>query len=265
MKYMRRDLPSLRNHWLAARLMVVLACCLVLPGCLTTMLWEGESTTVSEMVLLGEDVEQTTGSLELADVGLLFGSSDGVELWAEPLGANGELLMALLADSGHCEVFAATLERGFVVRDAQVLRADSSVEVRVRLRPNVSVQSVPGLDVEPSLRAWMVGHLMADPVGVHRAKVVLEEGVGGLVRRDGAAKIQTDFVQRFTRYKQVEVEEESLSVWAKIAFTPVTLTIDLVFSVFWAWLSSEIDGDDDGNDDASGLTFADHPSTDGHK
>ena len=104
----------------------------------------------------------------------------------------------------------------------------------------------------------MVGHLMADPVGVHRAKVELEEGTGSLTRRDGAVKIPSDFVQKFTRYKRVEVEEESLSVWAKIAFTPVTLTIDLVFSIFWAWLSSEIDDDDD--DEASGLTFADHPS-----
>lgn len=256
MKYMRQILTRLSLCWLAARLTAVLACLLVLPGCLTTMLWEGESTMVSEMVLLGEEVEQTTGSLELADTGLVFGSSDGVEYSLKPLGSKGEPITALLLESDHCEVVAAELERLLVVCDAQILETDSSLEIRVRLRPNVLVESVPDLNVDPSLRTWMVNHLLSNPVGSYRAKVVLEEVSEKLSRRSGDDKIQAQFVQRLTRYKRVEVEEDSMSVWAKIAFTPITLSLDLVLSVFWAWLSDEIDGEDE--DARSGVTFSDH-------
>lgn len=224
---------------------MVLACLVVLPGCLTTALWESRSDIVSKTVLVGEDVERQSGNLELADTGIVFGSGDDVDIWATPLGPEGELAMALLADADYCEVLAAKLELVSVVCDEDVVEADSTLEIKVRLRANVPAETVPELDVEPAIHAWMVSHLMTQPVGLYRTAMVLEGVVGERRRRPGATKIQATYVKRLTRYQRVEVEEEPLSIWAKIALTPITLTLDIALSAFWAWLTNDSDGDDD--------------------
>jgi hypothetical protein len=61
-----------------------------------------------------------------------------------------------------------------------------------------------------------------------------------------------EYVHQQERYELVEVREEGLSVWAKIALTPVTLSLDLVGGIIWGWLSSLGDPDDDESKRRSG-------------
>jgi len=123
-----------------------------------------------------------------------------------------------------------------LARARLVVRLDGgTTPVLLRLRPD---------------HLWLVSMLrVIGGRAVLRVPVTLLTGETGKPAI-GSQNVSATYVQQVTRYQRGRIENERMSIWGKIALTPVTLAIDLVLGIAWsAVFGSDYNDDDDERED----------------
>lgn len=154
---------------------------------------------------------------------MVFVDADGEPLFKGTVGVADEAPLRTLQER-MSELGKASL----------VARLDGDKPVLLRLRPD---------------RLWLSGLLpKTGDRAVLQTPIELLTGATGNPAI-GTRAIPATYVQSVTRYERVTIEKEGMSVWSKLALTPFTLALDLVFGGTWAAIFAE---DDDEGDEEYG-------------
>ena len=117
----------------------------------------------------------------------------------------------------------------------------SKLQMLVRLR---GLSDSVTLRMRPDL-VWLAsGVSVQGGQGLCKVEVTLQAS-GSAEEAEGAPVVPATYEDRLASYQRVTYEEESLSIWAKLAFTPVTLVLDVAFGALWQALVGEEEDDDD--------------------
>ena len=113
----------------------------------------------------------------------------------------------------------------------------SKLQMLVRLR---GLSDSVTLRMRPDL-VWLAsGVSVQGGQGLCKVEVTLQAS-GSAEEAEGAPVVPATYEDRLASYQRVTYEEESLSIWAKLAFTPVTLVLDVAFGALWQALVGEED------------------------
>ena len=158
------SLPSARSR--ARTRLPGLAVCLlllcVLPGCLTSKLWQldQETTTRTEV---SERIEACLpGELEVGASALVGRFADSVTVAVQPVGIAGEALLSVLAAAKEYAVHEVVLDDVRVVVGAEVAEQSMHVALRVNLTADHFAQVVSERDLHPAAAAALARGLLGD-------------------------------------------------------------------------------------------------------
>lgn len=188
--------PTLRP---ACRLVPLLVL-LLLPGCLTAMLWEIDDDdfpddesggSYYEDTLADDVVEELAGALVLDGDALLFCRPDGAALWSLQPGEGAGAVLALLADVEFGRVVDADVYTEVERAGSHVLTEQTSVRIRFELRPEAAVREVD--EVSPNARLALAA---AQPAGAGLSQL----------HADAAVRVTTPVMRNLLGEREIAVD-----------------------------------------------------------